>query len=191
MNVPNRLTVARLVMTLVFFVMLTIGGTLWLDIGLALLIAAGVTDVLDGVVARRANQMTLFGQVADPVVDKVLISGAYLFFASGFETSGGSWAISPWAPLLVMGRELVVSGLRSYAEAQNTPIGSTVFGKSKFVVQFLSVCIVVLVLSHFSGSELALAAAEGAIWVAVFVSLATAAVYLVRVETLLRRRGIV
>jgi len=191
-NVANRLTVGRFVFTLMFFLALTFGGRLWFDIGLVALLLAGVTDILDGMAARRMNQTTLFGQLADPVVDKVLICGAYVFFAAGFsEVAGGGWAISPWAPLLLIGRELIVSGLRSYAEARGTPIGSTVFGKSKFVVQFISVWIVVLVLGHFGESELALAAAKGAIWVAVFVTLATGAVYLVRVESLLRRGGVV
>jgi len=190
MNVPNKLTVGRFALTLAIFVMLTLGKTWCLDVALVLLLLAGLTDVLDGMVARKANQTSLFGQLADPVVDKVLICGAYLFFVAGFRVSGGEWEISAWAPLLIIGRELIVSGLRSYAEAHNTPIGSTVFGKSKFVVQFFSVWIVVLVLAHFSGSDLALTAARGTVWLAVFITLATGAVYLVRVESLLRRRSI-
>lgn len=176
---------------MMFFLTLAFKETRWFDVGLVVLLLAGVTDILDGVVARRMNQTTVFGQLADPVVDKVLICGAYVFFVAGFsDVAGGMWAISPWAPLLVIARELMVSGLRSYAEVRGTPIGSTVFGKSKFVVQFISVWIVVLVLGHFAESEFALAAAKGAIWVAVFVTLATGAVYLVRVESLLGRRSV-
>ena len=65
MNVANRLTVGRFVLTLVFFLALTFGGRLWFDIGLVALLLAAVTDILDGVAARRMNQTTLFGQDSD------------------------------------------------------------------------------------------------------------------------------
>ncbi len=188
MNIPNVLTVSRFALSMVFFVLLSSGSPILLDVGLVVLVLAAATDISDGIVARKMGETSFFGEVGDPVVDKILICGSFVFFAAGFGgVTGGRWAVSPWAPTLIIGRELIVSGLRSYADARGAPIGSTIFGKSKMVVQFTAVCIVVLIMSHFRGSMVALGAATGAVWVAVFVTLATGGVYLVRVESILRR----
>ena len=144
-NLPNQVTVARLGMAIVFFVLLAqyhaadpepkrtlLGVCFWL------FVVAGLSDIVDGYLARKYQAETSFGRILDPVVDKVLVCGAFVFFigpgfigADGTSVSG----VAPWMVVLILGRELLVTSIRGVAESQGTAFGANVVGKLKMFCQ--------------------------------------------------------
>ncbi|MFN0011483.1 MAG: CDP-alcohol phosphatidyltransferase family protein [Phycisphaerales bacterium] len=161
-TLPNSLTASRVLMALVFFVVLTLwrydgssaskGQTdWWLNLAAALFIVAGLTDVLDGYLARRWQAETVFGRIMDPFADKILVIGALVFLAGpdfwvplarhkGFSGAGiQASGIYPWMVVLIVGRELLVTSIRGVLESQGVRFGSDWSGKLKMFCQ--SVCI--------------------------------------------------
>lgn len=139
---PNRITALRFVGSLVLFAILSGWGEhvaesrlysgicFWLFIGIA------ATDYLDGYLARRGNQITSFGRIADPFVDKVLIIGAMVYLAVL------EWS-RPWFPawivVVVVAREFLVTGIRGYVESQGLAFPADWFGKIKMIVQCIAI----------------------------------------------------
>jgi CDP-diacylglycerol--glycerol-3-phosphate 3-phosphatidyltransferase len=126
-NVPNQLTFLRLVLSVVLFVLISYG--VW-SLSLLVFAAAAVTDWLDGFLARKYGWGTTVGRNFDPLVDKVLICGAYICLlpipAAGLEA---------WMVVVVVVRELVVTVVRSFLEGQGVKFGADWFGKLKMVLQ--------------------------------------------------------
>jgi CDP-diacylglycerol--glycerol-3-phosphate 3-phosphatidyltransferase len=126
-SLPNQVTLSRLVLAIGMFVL--IDRQLWLAALIVLAIAA-VTDWLDGYLARRMNLTSALGRILDPLVDKVWICGAYVFLLP-IEGSG----LVPWMTTLVVARELIITGLRSYLEGQGAVFGADLLGKAKTTAQ--------------------------------------------------------
>lgn len=126
-NVPNALTTARLGLAVVLFFLISNGQ--W-HASLAVFILAAFTDWLDGYIARKQGLMSAFGRNFDPLVDKVLVCGAFVFL---MPVAGAR--LAPWIVTLVIVRELVVTGLRGYFEARAISFGADFFGKLKMVSQ--------------------------------------------------------
>jgi len=127
LNLPNLLTTARLGLAIILFV--CIAQAWWLA-GVALFALAAVTDWLDGYLARKQGLTSAFGRNFDPLVDKVLVCGAFIFLLPVPGTG-----LAPWMVTVVVGRELVITGLRSFLENQATTFGADLFGKLKMVLQ--------------------------------------------------------
>ena len=113
-NLPNLITSLRLVMAGLLFVILALvenqvlaNGSLWLNVGLAIFVIAGLTDVLDGYLARKWELVTAFGRIVDPFADKVIVCGTFVFLIP----IAGSH-VAPWVVVTVLARELLVDGLR-------------------------------------------------------------------------------
>lgn len=137
MNLPNKLTVARVVMTAFMVVFLLIGGAAFRWISLALFCAAAVTDWLDGRIARSRNLVTSFGKFMDPLADKILnYSVMILLIPEGL--------IPAAAVVLILFREFVVSGLRLSAAEQGVVIAANVWGKIKTFFQDLALVAILL-----------------------------------------------
>ena len=113
-NVPNQISAARLVLAFVFFVLLPL-KFYWA--AFAVFVVAASTDWVDGWYARKYNMVTKLGRVLDPFCDKILICGAYILLAVEME-SGFDWygRIAGWMAVVVVGRELLVTVLRSMIE---------------------------------------------------------------------------
>lgn len=126
-NLPNALTAARLGLAIVLFV--CIAQAWWLT-GVAVFALAAVTDWLDGYLARKQGLASAFGRNFDPLVDKVLVCGAFIFLLPVPDTG-----LVPWMVTVVVGRELVITGLRSFLENQATTFGADLFGKLKMGLQ--------------------------------------------------------
>lgn len=157
-NIPNQITLARLAMALLFFALLGYYAPsperAWLlDVCFWLFLVAALSDVLDGYLARTWGQVTAFGRVVDPVVDKVMVCGAFLYFASDLfhdPVSGRNLTgVAPWMVVLVLLRELLVSALRSFSEAQGNDFAANWIGKLKMFVQSATVCVVLGVLAWY------------------------------------------
>lgn len=131
MNLPNKLTLLRIaaVPFFVWFLLSDFPGANY--IATAIFIAASITDMLDGFIARKNNLVTDFGKFADPIADKILVVSACVCMV---ET-----AILPaWSVLIIIFREFVVSGLRMSAAAKNVVIPADKLGKLKTVTQMIS-----------------------------------------------------
>jgi CDP-diacylglycerol--glycerol-3-phosphate 3-phosphatidyltransferase len=126
-NLPNQLTLSRLVLALVLFVYIHLNE--W--VGCTILFAlAATTDWLDGYLARKQGLVSTLGRNLDPLVDKVLICGAYIFL---LPVAGAG--LVPWMVTVVVGRELVITGLRGFMENRGASFGADWLGKIKMVLQ--------------------------------------------------------
>jgi CDP-diacylglycerol--glycerol-3-phosphate 3-phosphatidyltransferase len=130
-NVPNSLTVGRLVLAVVVFALI---GLEWYFSALAVFGVAALTDALDGYLARKLNQVTPLGRQLDPLVDKVIVAGAYIYLLTIPETG-----VYPWMVTTVVIRELLIQGLRSHLEGQGQAFGAKAAGKLKTTFQCLSI----------------------------------------------------
>ena len=124
MNLPNKLTVLRIVLILPFLLVLYLDVPGASYIALAIFIIASLTDLLDGKIARSRNLVTDFGKFADPLADKMLVVAAMLWFVENGQMPG-------WALLIVILREFAVSGLRMVASDQGRVIAAGWSGKVK------------------------------------------------------------
>jgi CDP-diacylglycerol--glycerol-3-phosphate 3-phosphatidyltransferase len=127
LNLPNKLTTARLFLAFVLFALI------YLDQWIAALVtfgAAAVTDWLDGYLARKQGLTSPFGRIYDPLVDKVLVSGTFVFLLE--EKSSG---LNAWMVTIVVSREFLVTGLRAYLEERGVSFGADWLGKLKMVAQ--------------------------------------------------------
>jgi cardiolipin synthase (CMP-forming) len=129
--IPNLLTYARivavpLVVACMYWQAILLGG-MWLRwVALAIFIAAGITDILDGYLARSLGQQSSFGRMLDPIADKLLVASCLLMLAAD-ETIKG-WSL--WAAIVILCREILVSGLREYLAVQLVAIGFLLAGKA-------------------------------------------------------------
>jgi CDP-diacylglycerol---glycerol-3-phosphate 3-phosphatidyltransferase len=138
-NVPNSLTVARLALAIAVFALIGAGAYAW---ALGIFIAAAVTDALDGYFARLLKQDTPIGRQLDPLIDKVIVSGCYIYLVTVPGTG-----VAPWMVTVVVVRELLIQGLRSHLEGKGQAFGARTAGKLKTLVQCLSIAAILLVLS--------------------------------------------
>ena len=178
-NVANMLTMSRLVMATIFFVLIAFKR--WEAVPVLLL--AGVTDLLDGWVARKWNQQTDFGRVADPCIDKILICCGFIFLVNL-----APQFVMPWMAAVIVGRELVVTALRSFAESRGSVFHATFWGKSKMTVQFATLAYLILLVTWNRAEHWPLIIAQVLVWMTVIVTVASGLVYLVQAERLVKRR---
>lgn len=139
-NLPNAITVSRLVLALVLFAMID-AGEMWIASAIVFIVAAS-TDFLDGYLARKYGQVTVLGRVLDPFVDKIIVCGSFVFLAA-VPDSG----ICAWTATIVFGREMLITSLRSVLEAQGVDFSAQWSGKLKMVVQCVAVPVCLFSLS--------------------------------------------
>ena len=132
-NLPNQLTAGRFVLALVLFGLIAYEKWLWC---LVVFAVAAFTDWLDGYLARRQGLTSTLGRILDPLVDKVLMCGVYISLLPLGEKQ--QW-LSPWMVTLVVARELVITGLRSYVEQFGSKFGADWLGKLKMGLQCAAV----------------------------------------------------
>jgi CDP-diacylglycerol---glycerol-3-phosphate 3-phosphatidyltransferase len=128
-NLPNQLTAGRFGLALVLFVLIRYDAWGWC---LGVFAVAAFTDWLDGYLARRQNLTSTLGRNLDPLVDKVLMCGAYIFLLPLGTAQG--WLL-PWMVTVVVARELVITSLRSYLEMTGASFGADWLGKLKMGLQ--------------------------------------------------------
>ena len=159
--IPNILTFARLVLTLVFLVMILYtprvgaeGRTFFLDIAFIIFVIAAITDLIDGPIARRLNVTSKFGRMIDPLADKILVCGAFICFAiigepRLFGLSKPALAVIHWGVAgVLIAREAYVTVLRHIAEARGVDFAATMSGKIKMFLQSFAIGTVVVKMAH-------------------------------------------
>lgn len=130
-NLPNQLTAGRFGLAIVLFVLIAM--ELWLPCIFVFALAA-FTDWLDGYLARTQGLTSTLGRNLDPLVDKVLMCGAYIFLLPVGSKPEAGW-LMPWMVTVIVARELVITGLRSFLENQGASFGADWLGKAKMVLQ--------------------------------------------------------
>ncbi len=137
LNVPNQLTLARILLSLAMFVLLILG---WYKSSLVLFVITAGTDWLDGFWARRYGQITQLGRVLDPFADKFFICGTFILLSAvrRFENGLLPSLIPAWMTVVVVGRELLVTTLRTFVEQQGGDFSAKWLGKWKMAVQCLA-----------------------------------------------------
>jgi len=174
MSLANILTISRFFLAIVFFVLLSFRGTVMRDLALVTFVLAGVTDFLDGYFARKWSTLSDFGRIADPFVDKILICGAFIFFITQQDPDV---RVRAWMVVVLVAREFLVNGLRSFAESRGVPFGATILGKLKMCVQFVTVCWILTFLGHFSACGLAGLVTSIMVWATVVLTAASGGIY--------------
>lgn len=150
MNLPNKLTIIRVVM-IVPFVVILLGGHhrwAWFEaifggvleytdyIGLGIFILASLTDMADGKLARKYHLITNFGKFMDPLADKLLVCSALILLIE-------LGRIPSWVVILIIGREFIISGFRLIASDNGVVIAASYWGKVKTTVQIVMVCLMI------------------------------------------------
>ena len=141
MNLPNKLTVSRLILTAFFLIVLLGEFPFRFTIALVLFIAASLTDLFDGIIARRRNLITDFGKLMDPLADKVLICSAFIAFIEL------GW-MPAWMVVLIVARELAITGLRLLAASKNLLLSAERQGKNKTISQITAIISLLVTHSH-------------------------------------------
>jgi CDP-diacylglycerol--glycerol-3-phosphate 3-phosphatidyltransferase len=150
MNLPNKLTVFRVIL-IVPFVIVLLGGYSWnwfqelfggivpyTDyIALVIFIIASLTDMLDGKIARKYNLVTNFGKFMDPLADKLLVSAALICLVE-------MERIPAWIVIIIISREFIISGFRLVAADNRIVIAASYWGKFKTTFQMIMVCLMIL-----------------------------------------------
>lgn len=139
-NLPNKISLLRVVLVPLFMFFLLVNKqntTIYEVFALIVFIGAAVTDGVDGYLARKHQSVTKFGKIIDPLADKLLISSALISFVAMDK-------ISPWIAVIIIGRELAVTGLRVIAASEGTVIAASKWGKWKTNIQiFAVICIII------------------------------------------------
>ncbi len=137
MNIPNTLTMLRIVLALAFIVFLFMGGLFYKALAFATFFLASVTDLLDGFLAKRTNQITDFGKLMDPIADKILILSAFLAFVE-------LGIIPAWMVVIVILREVAITAMRGLAYTKGMVIPADGVGKHKTVTQVAAIFVILL-----------------------------------------------
>lgn len=147
MNLPNSITVSRLVLTAIFVVAFTIQGPVGYGIALVTFTVAAITDFLDGYLARKLNLVTSLGKLLDPIADKVLTASAFIFLSAHEQRFCPAWAV-----VVILAREFLVTGLRQIAVEKGRVIAADWSGKWKTGFQ-IAFCISALVWLFFQSLD--------------------------------------
>ncbi len=145
MNLPNKLTMIRIFLVPIIFVLYiirnTIGDSTFYIIG-TLFILASITDYFDGYIARKRNIVTTFGKFVDPLADKLLVLGSLLLLAN-YYTSNGDGSTYMWMPFwivfIVLARELIVTSIRLVAVGEGIVLHASKWGKYKTAVTMVTI----------------------------------------------------
>ncbi len=144
MNLPNKLTIFRVILILPFAFLLLAGEAGWLGenrmvwnwVALGIFIVASLTDLIDGKIARKYNLVTNFGKFMDPLADKLLVCAALIALVELDR-------IPAWAVIVIISREFIISGFRLIAADNRVVIAASYWGKFKTTFQMVMVCLMI------------------------------------------------
>lgn len=138
MNLPNRLTILRVIMIpfFVFFMLTEYAGETSKWIALAIFIVASLTDLLDGKIARKYNLVTNFGKFMDPLADKLLVCAALICLVD-------MGKLASWMVIVIISREFIISGFRLVASDSGVVIAASYWGKFKTTFQMVMICLMI------------------------------------------------
>jgi len=132
MNLPNKLTISRFILTVAFLAVMFSRVRFHETIALVLFVAGGISDFLDGEIARRQKLITNFGILMDPLADKIMVCSAFIAFV------GLNW-MPAWMVVIIVARELAITGLRLLAASKNVVLAAEGYGKHKTISQIVAI----------------------------------------------------
>lgn len=168
MNLPNKLTMFRVILIPFFIVFLLVPITpydKW--IALAIFIIASLTDLLDGKIARKYNLVTNFGKFMDPLADKLLVCSALICLIELNK-------IPSWMVIIIIAREFIISGFRLVAADNGVVIAASYWGKFKTTFQMLAVCLLI------ADIEVLSLVTQIVLWIAVILTVVSLIDYLIK-----------
>lgn len=139
MNIANKLTISRIIFAFVLMGFLLTPGFVCKVIALVIFCFASSTDLFDGWLARRRNEITDLGKLLDPIADKVLVLAAFLSFVE-------MNLVPAWMVVIILVRELLITGLRIFAMTKGRVLAAAAFGKHKTVSQMVTIFFILIVL---------------------------------------------
>ena len=179
MNLPNKLTLTRILIVPVFVLLLSVSFTGNYILALVLFLLAVVTDHLDGTIARARRQETNFGKLMDPLADKILITSALICFVALPEVHLPAWMV-----IIIVSREFAITGLRLMAAGRGVIIPAGRWGKNKTLSQIITITAILLCLCLFHDAPLRMEQYRivliGLLWVTVGLTLFSGSYYVVR-----------
>ena len=140
MNLPNKLTVARIIATPIFMLTMLLDFPGHYFVALVIFILASLTDLLDGKIARKRGLVTDFGKFLDPLADKMLTTAAYLGLIAANACPGITWIV-----FIVLFREFMITSLRLVAVQNGTVIAANMWGKAKTVCQMVAIIVTLFI----------------------------------------------
>lgn len=178
-NTANRLTILRMIFVPIFMALLMAESSAAQIAALIVFILAAITDAADGHIARSRNQITTFGKFVDPLADKMLTTSAFLILLN-------YGRMSPWAVMIVLAREFMVSGIRLIAAADGEVIAASLWGKLKTVSQMVAVIAAILLMQPIFPEAASTLITDILIWLSVVFTVLSGADYLWKNRTLLK-----
>ena len=166
-----------------------------LDLAIVIFIVAAATDAVDGYIARKKGLVTALGRVLDPFVDKVLVCGAFIIFAGpGFVDADGHnvTEVTAWMVVVIVGRELLVTGLRGFNESRGKAFGASLHGKLKMWMQSIAAPAVLLIVAHeasWPGANWPSITKKALVWAMVVVTALSTVQYIMRSRDILEESG--
>ena len=136
MNLPNKLTIARVIMIPLFLICLYLNIGCGKYIAVGIFILASLTDLLDGKIARKYNLVTNFGKFMDPLADKLLVCSALIALVDLNR-------IAAWIVIIIIAREFIISGFRLVASDNGVVIAASYWGKFKTTFQMVMICLMI------------------------------------------------
>ena len=137
MNLPNKLTIARMCMVPLFMIALMMNTPASRIIATVIFALASLTDMLDGQIARKHNMVTNFGKLMDPLADKVLTAAAMICLVELGD-------LAAWIAVVIIFREYLITGLRSVAASENIVVAANIWGKVKTVCQMIALMLLMV-----------------------------------------------
>ena len=179
MNLPNKLTVLRVIMVpfFVFFMLTDVGGPANKWIALVLFCVASLTDMLDGKIARKYNLVTNFGKFMDPLADKLLVCSAMICMIE-------MGKLPAWIVIVIIAREFIISGFRLVASDNGIVIAASYWGKFKTVFQM---AMIIVLIADFGGVFDSIA--QILIWIALALTVISLIDYIVKNKEVLTQGG--
>jgi CDP-diacylglycerol--glycerol-3-phosphate 3-phosphatidyltransferase len=149
MNLPNKLTVSRFGMTVIFLWAVFSRSPINDTLALILFSLASLTDWVDGELARRRNLITNFGKLMDPLADKILTCSAFIALVERGRLSPGTpVTVEAWMAVVIVARELAITGLRLLAASKSVVLASERYGKHKTISQMTAIIALLVMDAH-------------------------------------------
>ena len=170
MNLPNLLTMLR-IFSIPVLVVVLLGQFEGKELAAVIIfLLAALTDTLDGLLARKRGQVTILGQILDPIADKLLIASAFICLVE-------LGAAPAWMVVIILGRELAVTGFRAIASSKGIHIASSRLGKFKMISEAITICLLILGEEYLGRFNFI---SQIGLWVVIAIATISAAEYYIR-----------
>ncbi len=205
-RIPNQLTLLRVLLSVAFFAMVGMyddgpGDRALLNVAFAVFVVAGITDVLDGYLARKWEVTSVFGRIVDPFVDKLMIVGGFVMLGGAnfalenmlapdwkipeWLTGDMASGVQSWMIVVILAREFIVSAIRGYSESQGKPFPAIRVGKLKMLLQSVSISFILFQLANWPDELWAAWVKVALVWATVAVTVFSGVVYVYKARRLI------